>query len=170
VTDRPPSDTETMKLGLLLETAQNQQALADDSLKRLQAHTDGLDAVVRDEVRRAVIAELTDLVEHCNGAAHALKALNRAAQLRTVWCSAILGALPGCLIASFVWWWSPTPSQIAALRSQQQQLSANIARLDQSGGRADLRSCGNPARLCVKVDKRAPAFGQQADYLVVQGY
>jgi hypothetical protein len=166
----PVVDPQTMKLGLLLETAQSHQDLADDSLKRLQAHTQGLDAVVRDEIRRAVIAELADLVEHCNGAAQGLKALGRAVQLRTVWCSAVLCAVPAVLVSVLVWWWLPRPERIAALRAQQQQLSDNLAQLSRSGGRIELRNCGTPARLCVKVDRRAPAFGPQADYLVVQGY
>ena len=38
------------------------------------------------------------------------------------------------------------------------------------GGLLDLRRCGNDARWCVRVDRHAPAYGEQADYLVVKGY
>jgi hypothetical protein len=170
MTDRLPVDPDTMKLGLLLETAQAHQDLVDDSLKRLQAHAQGLDAVVRDEVRRALIAELGELVEQCTKATEALKALSGATQVRAVWCGAVLTAVPGILIALLLWWWLPTPAQIAGLRAERQQLSDTVARLAQSGGRIDLRSCGSPARLCVKVDRHAPSFGAQSDYLIVQGY
>jgi hypothetical protein len=170
MTDHPPADPATMKLGLLLETAQSHQELADDSLKRLQAHTQGLDGVVRDEIRRAVVAELAELVEHCNRAAQSFKVLSRVVQVRTVWSGAVLGALPAVVTSAFMWWWLPSPAQIASLRAQQQQLTDNLQRLNQLGGRIDLRHCGNPERWCVRVNRSAPAFGQQADYLIVGGY
>jgi hypothetical protein len=34
----------------------------------------------------------------------------------------------------------------------------------------DVRTCGASARLCVRVDRNAPAYGPGADYLVVKGY
>lgn len=170
MTDRLPVDPETMKLGLLLETAQSHQEIADDTLKRLQAHTQGLDEVVRDEVRRVLVNELSEVVEQSTKASQALRTLERTAQLRAVWVSAILTALPGGIGALTVWWWLPTPNQILALRSEQQQLSATIARLTQNGARIDLRHCGDAARLCVRVDRHAPSFGVQSDYFIVQGY
>lgn len=170
MTDRLPVDPDTMKLGLLLETAQSHQDIVDDSLKRLHAHTQGLDEVVRAEVRQVLVTELSALVEQTTRASHALRALERAAQLRSVWVSALLTTLPGAIGTLAAWWWLPTPHQILALQSQQQQLSATIARLSQSGGRIDLRHCGDPARLCVRVDRHAPSFGAQSDYFIVQGY
>ena len=41
----------TMKLGLLMEAAQSQQALAAAALQQLREHTGGLDAIVREENR-----------------------------------------------------------------------------------------------------------------------
>jgi hypothetical protein len=34
----------------------------------------------------------------------------------------------------------------------------------------DLRHCGSDQRWCVRVDRKAPAYGEQGDYLVVKGY
>ncbi|HWW22076.1 MAG TPA: hypothetical protein VNZ06_14850 [Steroidobacteraceae bacterium] len=170
MTDLPAADPDTLKLGMLLEAAQSHQELADDSLKRLQAHTQGLDGVVRDEIRRALIAELGDLVEHLNRAAYSLRALSRVAQLRTVWCGAVLSACPALVVSLLVWWWLPSGDQISKLRIQQQQFADNLEYLRRNGAQIDLRHCGNPARLCVRVDRQAGAFGQQADYLIVQGY
>jgi hypothetical protein len=45
-----------------------------------------------------------------------------------------------------------------------------VEALEQRGGLLDLRRCGNDARWCVRVDRHAPAYGEQADYLVVKGY
>jgi hypothetical protein len=78
--------------------------------------------------------------------------------------------VPCIAVTALLAWWLPTPGQLAALRAEQQRLSAVIARLADSGGRIDLRRCGASARLCVRVDRRAPAYGEQADYLVVRGY
>jgi hypothetical protein len=33
-----------------------------------------------------------------------------------------------------------------------------------------LRHCGDTSRLCVRIDRRAPVYGEQSDYLVVRGY
>jgi hypothetical protein len=109
-------------------------------------------------------------VEQSTRASQALRALERAAQLRSVWVSALLTTLPAGLGALAIWCWLPTPHQISELQSQQQQLSAMIARLRQSGARIDLRHCGDSARLCVRVDRHAPSFGAQSDYFIVQGY
>jgi hypothetical protein len=170
MTDRLPMDPDTMKLGLLLETAQNHQDLADDSLKRLQAHTNGLDSVVRDELRRALIAEVSGLINEIAQATAALRRLERAARLRSLWSATVLTSTPGVLIAALLWWWLPSPNQIATLRAHQQQLSSAVSQLEQLGGKIDLRRCGASARLCVRVDRRAPSFGSQSDYVVVQGY
>jgi hypothetical protein len=67
-------------------------------------------------------------------------------------------------------WVLPSPATIAALRAQQAALSQNVARLTQLGGKAQWRSCGEAARLCVRVDRGAPVYGEKADYYVVKGY
>ncbi|MGH8327807.1 MAG: hypothetical protein ACRET2_13715, partial [Steroidobacteraceae bacterium] len=67
------------------------------------------------------------------------------------------------------WWMLPSRSEVAALRARRDALAANIARLQQRGGSVDLRRCGARARLCVRVDRDAPAYGADADYLIVKG-
>ena len=52
---------DTVKCGLLMETAQTHQSLADAALQRLRTHTQDLDAVVRDEIRRTLVEELRSL-------------------------------------------------------------------------------------------------------------
>jgi hypothetical protein len=153
-----------------METAHAHQDLIDGSLKHLQAHTQGLDDVVRDEIRRAFIAELGGLMDESARAADALRVLGRAASLRVAWWGALIGVVPTVMVALLLSWWLPTPAQVAALRAEHERLSAAIATLAASGAHMDLRHCGDTARLCVRVDRRAPAFGEQSDYLVVRGY
>jgi hypothetical protein len=64
----------------------------------------------------------------------------------------------------------PSPAEITALTAQRADLSAAVARLERRGGRIDLRRCGDAQRYCVRIDRKAPAFGQQGDYLIVAGY
>ena len=49
-------------------------------------------------------------------------------------------------------------------------MMANIAALERQGGRIEWRRCGEKARLCVRVDRKAPPYGDRADYYVVEGY
>jgi hypothetical protein len=56
------------------------------------------------------------------------------------------------------------------LTAKRDELSLAIAHLEERGGRIDLRRCGDHGRYCVRVDRKAPAFGPQADYLIVAGY
>jgi hypothetical protein len=80
----------------------------------------------------------------------------------TVICSAI-PLLLAC-------WIIPSRAEIAALRTKHDELATQIASLEERGGRIDLRRCGDGARLCVRVDRKAPTYGEQSDYLVVRGY
>ncbi len=57
----PAMDDTTMKFGLLMESAQTHQKLADAHLEKLRAHTRDLDGVVREEIRRTLVEELQDL-------------------------------------------------------------------------------------------------------------
>jgi hypothetical protein len=163
-------DESTMKLGLLMEAAQANQKAAESSLKRLKTAANDLATVVRDEVHRILTDELHSLAQDSKRAADALHAVARAAAIRTfVWSvglTALCSAIPLCVAC----WVLPSRAQIAALRTKHDELAVEIAQLEERGGRMDLRHCGEGARLCVRVDRKAPMYGEQADYLVVRGY
>jgi hypothetical protein len=53
---------------------------------------------------------------------------------------------------------------------QRDALAKSIASLEQRGGKIEWKSCGDPARLCVRVDRKAPVYGEKADYYVAKGY
>jgi hypothetical protein len=67
-------------------------------------------------------------------------------------------------------WLLPSESDIAGLRARRDELAASIAALERRGGLVELRRCGEAARLCVRVDRGAPAYGEKADYYIVKGY
>jgi len=163
-------DDATMKFGLLMESAQAHQKLAETHLERLRAHTQDLDGVVRDEIRRTLTEELQMLSAESRRAAAALQRIRRGNPWRgALWSVAIAILCTGVPIA-IMRWAMPSASEIARLRARRDELSANVSTLEQQGGRIDWRRCGETARLCVRVDRKAPTYGEKADYFVVAGY
>lgn len=167
-TDSAMSD-EAMRLGLLMEAAQAQQRLGQESLERLAAHTRELDVTVRDEIRRTLAEELGSVATESRRAVESLQRMRRAANVRMLLWTVSMAAVCSAVAIGEMWWMLPSQSEVAALRSRRDALAANIARLQQRGGSVDLRRCGAHARLCVRVDRHAPAYGADADYLIVKG-
>ena len=163
-------EDDTLKIGLLMEAAQAQQSLAETVLEKLKQHMSALDDVVRGEIRNALVEELRVLGNESQRAAQSLRRLGRAANVRmAVWSiglTLLCTAIPMC----GQWWLIPSQSEIAALRLRRDALAANVASLEERGGRIDLRRCGGTERLCVRVDRKAPVYGDVGDYLVVKGY
>ena len=163
-------DETAMKLGLLMEAAHTNQKAAESSLRKLRSATAELAEVVREEVRRAAVAELQSLAADSNRASQALREVRRAANLRVLVWSVCVTTVCSMIPLGLACWIIPSPAEISALRARHDELLTRIANLEQRGGRIDLRRCGTGARLCVRVDRKAPTFGEQSDYLVVRGY
>jgi hypothetical protein len=161
-------DGESVKLGLLMETAQGHQKMVEALIEKLKEHTQGLDGVVRDQIRHVLVEELKTVRAETQGAVTALQALKHAANARvTFWTLGVTAIALG--VALFVAWWVlPTPAEIAALRTERDALASNIAILNERGARADVRRCGS-GHLCVRVDLKAPRYGESSDYLVIRG-
>jgi hypothetical protein len=163
-------EDDTLKLGLLMEAAQAQQTLATTALERLRQHTAGLDAIVREEIRATILEEMRSLAEDSRCASEALRGLTRAADRKlTVWSATIL-ALSVLIPCALAQWWLPSSAEVAALVARREQLSADVARLTSQGGQIELRHCGSAQRLCVRIDRSAPSYGEAADFRVVKGY
>jgi len=162
-------DATTMRAGLLMESVEAQQRAAESALARLSELTNGLDTVVRSELRQAFTEELQALAAASESAAAALCRVGRAASLRTaVWTLCVSGA---CAVAPLVIAWSVVPStrEIADLRAQRALLATSIVRLKEQGGQIEMRTCGVARRLCVRVE-RATAYGATGDFFVIKGY
>jgi hypothetical protein len=163
-------DETTVRFGLLMESAQAHQKMAETHLERLRAHTRDLDGVVRDEIRRTLIEELDELTAESRRAAEALKGMKRAVHLRGLAFAVVTVLLSAAIPGVLAYWLLPSPSEIHALRIRRDELQASLGRLEQNGARVDWRHCGERARLCVRVDRGAPSYGDKADYLIVKGY
>jgi len=170
VNEREAMDQDTMKFGLLMESAQAHQKLAEAHLEKLRAHTQDLDAVVRDEIRRTLVDELQAVTAESERAARALRAMKQAAHMRgLLWNAgtALICAVVPVAVAHLV---LPTPAEIIALQTRHDALAKSVASLEQRGGKIDWKSCGDSARLCVRIDRNAPVYGANADYYVAKGY
>lgn len=161
---------EAMKFGLLMEAARAQQRLGQESLERLAAHTKDLDVIVRDEIRRTVVEELGSVANESRRAAQSLQGLRRSANVRVLLWTVSIAAVCSAVGIGEACWMLPSQREIGTLRDRRDALAANISQLEQRGGMLDVRKCGARARLCVRVDRNAPAYGPAADYLVVKGY
>ena len=162
---------EVMQCGLLMETAQTHQSLVDGALQKLRAHTQDLDGVVREEIRRTLVEELRSLASESKGAARSLRSMALAANLRvTLWSIGtvtVSSAMSIAMILAAARWLLPSHGEITALTARRDELTQAVARLEERGGRIDLRRCGDSGRLCVRVQRKAPAFGPHADYFIV---
>ncbi|HEY6824993.1 MAG TPA: hypothetical protein VI195_11165 [Steroidobacteraceae bacterium] len=125
---------------------------------------------MREEIRATLVEEMRALGEDSQRAAAALRRLQRSANLRLiVWGAAVL-SMAATLPCALAWWLLPTRAEIAALGARRAELSANIARLSSQGGNVELRHCGTEQRLCVRIERSAPAYGASGDFRVIKGY
>ena len=162
-------DQDSVKLGLLMETAQTHQKLAEAAIEKLSEHTQSLEAVARDQIQRAVVDALKTAHSEAQRVVEALQKMKRAANARVALWTLCLTATSVAIALFVAWWVLPTPAEIARLRAERDELASNIAVLNQRGARADLRRCGS-GRVCVRVDLSAPRYGESSDYLVIKGY
>lgn len=170
MSERAAVDDETMKFGLLMESAQAHQKLAEAHLEKLRAHTQDLDDVVRDEIRRTLIEELRSLTAESDRATRALREMKRTVQMRGALWNIGIVLLCAAIPSIIAHWALPSMSDIAALRARRDTLAQNVTQLEQRGGKVDWRSCGDLRQLCVRIDRKAPIYGDKADYYVVKGY
>jgi hypothetical protein len=163
-------DDATMKVGLLMESAQAHQKMAEGQMEKLRAHTQDLDSVVRDEIRRTLVEELRALTAEATRATRALQKIRGAGALRKLAWSLAAAILCTLVPIGVARWALPSAAEIATLRVRRDEVAANLAKLEQEGGRIDWRRCGDARRLCVRVDRKAPTYGDKADYFVIEGY
>jgi len=159
-----------MKLGLLLESAQAHQTLAETVLEKLKAQVSELGSVARDEIRATMLEELNALGEDSQRAAETLRRLRYVADLRVAIWTLAMAALACAVPMGIAWWVLPSRGEVAALSAQRDALETTVARLKAEGGKMEWRHCGTAQRLCVRVDRKAGSFGDAADFLIVKGY
>ncbi|BAP88985.1 putative uncharacterized protein [Burkholderiales bacterium GJ-E10] len=137
---------------------------------------------VFNEIRHAADQAIEDLSSAVRGVREAESVLDSAGKSFTWKWFALAGSAAASSIAAIafgawlsVWW---QRHQVEDLAAEKVQLVSDVAKLRASAaawtnraGRANLSSCGKPARICVRVDKTAGEFGDaNAQYYVIFGY
>ena len=169
MSERGATSEETVRLGLLLESAHAQQQGAADSIGQLQTLVHGLDDVVRDEIRRTLIEELKAIDTEIAASVAGLHRLRRAVSLRAAaWVIGAAIAAP-LLCSAALRMVDPAMNRIGRLEAQRAALERNLATLRAAGGVVTLRRCGRRRRWCVRIDRRAPRYGRRGDFAVVDG-
>ncbi len=164
----PEPLNETLRVGLLLETAQNQQRQVEAALAGLRGYAQALDERLGVQVECALEAALAGLRREVDDAAAGLRRLHQAADVRWMVCSTVATLLSALIALSAVRLLLPSPQQVAALRARRAVFAADIARLRRYGGSVELRRCGARGRLCVRVVRSGPAYGAHGDFLPVK--
>jgi hypothetical protein len=151
-------------LGRILATVHAQQSQIHGVLATLDSRSRDLDTTVGDAVQRA-LADAAGI-----RAAEKLSQVHRATGVRFARWS--FGVVSACALVPTILSWALLPSQAQLLqaRQTQEQLSAGVAQLSRQGGRIELRHCGAANRLCVRVDRKSPFYGENADFMVLKGY
>lgn len=68
---------------------------------------------------------------------------------------------------SMVWY---TGHLILSNAEEIQQQNQTLDALAKKGGKLQMTNCGEPARLCVKVDRSGGAYGTNSEYMIAAGY
>lgn len=161
---------EALQAGLLMEGAAAHQAMVTENLQRLQAHIRDLDAVVRDEIRRTLLEELHGVSDESRRAVQALQRAGSAAARRLGLLAQSIIFLTTLIPAGVMFYVTPSPAELQSLRTQRAALESALAQLRREGAQVEWGRCGEERRLCVRIDRKAAHFGEQADYAIVRGY
>src|SRR5690348_10176604 len=108
-------DQDTAKLGLLMETAERQQKLAEAAIGQLNEQIQGLVAGSRDQLHRAIVDEVAIVRVETHRAVEALHRVKGAANARVTLWTMGLTAISTAIALFVAWWVLPTRAEIAAL-------------------------------------------------------
>jgi hypothetical protein len=162
--DRDAMPDATTSVRQMLETMHARQSEIHGMLANLDSRARDFDSTVGEAVQRAFM-DAAGL-----RAAQKLSQLHRATGIRFArWSFGIVGA---CALIPTVlsWMLMPSPGQVQQARQTLEQLSVRTAQLYREGGRMDIKHCGAASRLCVRIDRRSPVYGESSDYMIVMGY
>jgi hypothetical protein len=157
-----------LEVGLLLETVQSQQRLAEETLARLGEQLRSLETEVGAQVAYAAREAFLQLGAEADAVRTQLLGLRRAVGMRAALRSAAAALASAAMTVLAVRLLVPSAAQIDALRARRALFAADVRRLREYGGSVELRRCGAQGRLCVRVQRAGPVFGAHGDFLLVK--
>ena len=127
---------------------------------------------------RPLLGQLAGVTERAGQAETALRGVVLWASWRLLgWVVGAVATLVllGWLASTAVLWWDMNAIGAAQVRKAQleaavAELAANHDAWEKAGMLGKLGQCGPKAKPCIRVDENGGAFGDQADYRVIQGY
>jgi hypothetical protein len=158
------ADGGSLEAGRMLETVHALQAQLHGMLANLETRSRDLDAAVGEAVQRALLQPAS------MQASEKLLQMHRASAVRFArWT---FGVVSGCALlpALLSWMLMPSRSQLLQARHTYDELTIAVAQLAREGGRIELKHCGAKSRLCVRVDRKSPFYGESGDFVVIEGY
>lgn len=138
------------------------------SVRQSMAGFSGTAAKSLGEASEPFFARLTGVIKAASDAESSIK---RAGQwFAWKWVALAAGGLAGvCLVGFVLVGWQI--HQVDTLKAEIVQLTANADEWKKRAGKAELSTCGEQKRTCVRVDKSAGNFGtDNKQYMVVNGY
>jgi len=150
-------------LDRIVEMVHAQQSQINDLLAALDARSRDLDTAVEGALHRSLDAA-------------GLRASQRFSQLHREtgvrFARWAFGVVSACALvpAALSWILMPSRAQLLQARATLDQLTANAAQLSREGGRIELRHCGETNRLCARVERKSPPYGEGADFMILKGY
>jgi hypothetical protein len=151
------------EIAMVFAAAQTQQQVAEAAIEQLKRHTQQLEPLVRETIRRALLEGVHALRVETDRALTGLQELHRGALPRAFWLT--LGSAAFGLVATLILGVCFIPS-----REEIAQRQATLAALMASGAQAQLSRCATPhgaPKLCIRVDPAAGPFGVARDYYLV---
>lgn len=166
-------DSEQTLYGLMT-VAQEQQTMVAAALQGLATEQAALDR------SHAALSETRMQIEHLARTAAGdvrgqLQSAVKGFGTRWALLAAATSAGVLCVLLLFAWglvaWERQQIESLGAQKATLQQevadLEGHVAALEKKGGRITLGQCGPEKRVCVRFDKAAGTFGQEADYVAV---
>ena len=174
-------DDSTVTAGILLEAAQNNQKIVEASIQKLEALIkllESLPRTVTPEIKASIESAHREELATTRHEFHLITKHLQLARQRMARTWLLIGgaivSIAVLAVTAVLFVFLPSPTAVQALSDEKQQLAAAVADLTARGGRAHLRTCGNPGdtpRLCVAVDPSAGTFGIGGErYMVLKGY
>lgn len=123
------------------------------------------------EAAKPVIGRLESVVRAASSAEGKLN--GAVAAFGWKWAMVAGGAAAGGILTVLLVAWISVGwqrHQVETLSAEVAELQATADSLAKRGGRADLTTCGEKKRLCVRVDNNREAYGDGRDYFILKGY
>lgn len=150
------------------EALKSLQGVTQDALKRLP---DAAQRAFEGAARESSMEASKSLQEAATRAEEAAKRLSAVWLQQGVFLVAIAIVLMAGFYFGSKFLLASTMNDLATAREEVAELQKTVDKLSSKGGKAQISSCGDSRRLCIRIDSKAGNFGDNSEqYRVIYGY